>query len=323
MLTNTNSTAPYRGAGRPEATYVIERLIDDAARELGLDPVELRRKNLIPRLGDAVQDAARRDLRLRRVREEHGGGAEARRRRGLRRPGARRRARAASCAASAVVNAIEQAAGPAARVRRDPLHAERHARPCSWAPRTRARATRPCSSRSCTSGSASIPKDVHYIDGDTDRVAFGMGTMGSRSTVIGGTALWMAADKVIAKGKKIAAQAAGGGRGATSSSPTASSRSPAPTARVALKGGRARRVPAAAAPARPRAGPLRDGHVRRRKQDTWPNGCHVCEVEIDPDTGAVTLDRLRRRRRRRHRDQSRSRSRARSTAASRRAWARR
>src|SRR5262250_2486367 len=47
VLTNTNSTAPYRGAGRPEATYVIERLIDDAARELSLDPVELRRRNLI------------------------------------------------------------------------------------------------------------------------------------------------------------------------------------------------------------------------------------------------------------------------------------
>src|SRR3954470_15839791 len=47
-MANTNSTAPYRGAGRPEATYVIERLIDDAARELGHDAVELRRRNLIP-----------------------------------------------------------------------------------------------------------------------------------------------------------------------------------------------------------------------------------------------------------------------------------
>jgi aerobic carbon-monoxide dehydrogenase large subunit len=47
-MANTNGTAPYRGAGRPEATYVIERLIDDAARELGFDPVELRTKNLIP-----------------------------------------------------------------------------------------------------------------------------------------------------------------------------------------------------------------------------------------------------------------------------------
>ena len=48
VMANTNGTAPYRGAGRPEATYVIERLIDDAARELGFDPVELRRSNLIP-----------------------------------------------------------------------------------------------------------------------------------------------------------------------------------------------------------------------------------------------------------------------------------
>src|SRR5205807_762182 len=48
VLTNTNPTAPYRGAGRPEATYVIERLIADAARELAVDPVELRRTNLIP-----------------------------------------------------------------------------------------------------------------------------------------------------------------------------------------------------------------------------------------------------------------------------------
>src|SRR5205823_3918352 len=48
VMANTNGTAPYRGAGRPEATYVIERLIDDAARELGIDRVELRRRNLIP-----------------------------------------------------------------------------------------------------------------------------------------------------------------------------------------------------------------------------------------------------------------------------------
>src|SRR5947209_14367331 len=50
------------------------------------------------------------------------------------------------------------------------------------------------------------PADVRYVDGDTDRVAFGMGSMGSRSTVIGGTALWTAADKVVAKGRRIAAK---------------------------------------------------------------------------------------------------------------------
>src|SRR5262249_1489365 len=106
VMTNTNSTAPYRGAGRPEATYVLERLIDDAGRELGLDPLELRRKNLIPasaipstnpltgtfatgmeqalKLGDGVGFARRRD-------EARGRGKL----RGL-----------------AIVNPIEQAAGP-------------------------------------------------------------------------------------------------------------------------------------------------------------------------------------------------------------------
>ena len=48
MFTNTQPTAPYRGAGRPEATYAIERVIDLAAQEMGIDPVDLRRRNLIP-----------------------------------------------------------------------------------------------------------------------------------------------------------------------------------------------------------------------------------------------------------------------------------
>ena len=133
------------------------------------------------------------------------------------------------------------------------------------------------------------PKDVRYIDGDTDRVAFGMGTMGSRSTVIGGTALWMAADKVIAKGKKIAAKmleaaeadidfadgrfaVAGTDRGVT-------------LREVARAAFQPPQLPPGVEPG------LYETGTFSPKQDTWPNGCHVCEVEIDPDTGAVTLDR--------------------------------
>ena len=74
-FSNTSATAPYRGAGRPEAIYIIERLIDDAARELGLDRVALRRDEPDRPRRDAVQDAARRPhLRLRRVRAQHGHG---------------------------------------------------------------------------------------------------------------------------------------------------------------------------------------------------------------------------------------------------------
>src|SRR5206468_8863319 len=131
------------------------------------------------------------------------------------------------------------------------------------------------------------PSDVLYVDGDTDRVAFGMGTMGSRSTVIGGTALWMAADKVIAKGKKIAARLleaaeadvtfADGKFGVVGTDRG-----------VSLKEvGRAAFQPAQLPPGVEPG--LYETGTFSPKQDTWPNGCHVCEVEIDPDTGAVTL----------------------------------
>ena len=78
VLTHTVPTAAYRGAGRPEATYAIERLIDVAARELGISPYELRRRNLIPPTRDAVQDRPDLHLRLRRVRREHAGSHGAR-----------------------------------------------------------------------------------------------------------------------------------------------------------------------------------------------------------------------------------------------------
>jgi carbon-monoxide dehydrogenase large subunit len=131
------------------------------------------------------------------------------------------------------------------------------------------------------------PGDVRYIDGDTDRVAFGMGTMGSRSTVIGGTALWMAADKVIAKGKKIAArllEAAEGDLvfsdsrfGVTGTDRAVSLRD---VARAAFQPAQ---LPPGLEPG------LYETGTFSPKQDTWPNGCHVCEVEVDPDTGAVAL----------------------------------
>jgi carbon-monoxide dehydrogenase large subunit len=131
------------------------------------------------------------------------------------------------------------------------------------------------------------PADVRYIEGDTDRVAFGMGTMGSRSTVIGGTALWTASDKVIAKGKKIAARlleasdadiAFADGRFSVVGTDRA----------VTLKEvARAAFQPAQLPPGLEPG--LYETGTFSPKQDTWPNGCHVSEVEVDPETGAVTL----------------------------------
>jgi aerobic carbon-monoxide dehydrogenase large subunit len=285
VLSNTNSTAPYRGAGRPEATYVIERLIDDAARELGMDRLELRRKNLIPAsampyktalgttydcgefaksmeralvLADVAGFPARRDASRRR-------GAL----RGL-----------------AVVNAIERAAGPA------PEFAEIRFAPSGSA--TVLMGTKNQGQGHETTFKQILherlgldPAEVRYIDGDTDRVAFGMGTMGSRSTVIGGTALWTAADKVIAKGKKIAARLLEAAEGDIAFADGKFNVVGTDRA-VAIKAvARAAFVPAQLPPGLEPG--LYETDTFAPKQDTWPNGCHVCEVEVDPDTGVVTL----------------------------------
>jgi carbon-monoxide dehydrogenase large subunit len=133
------------------------------------------------------------------------------------------------------------------------------------------------------------PAEVRYIDGDTDRVGFGMGTMGSRSTVIGGTALWTAAEKVIAKGRKIAARLLEAAEadiefddGKFSVVGTDRALSLKEVARAAFQPAQ---LPPGLEPG------LYETGTFAPKQDTWPNGCHVCEVEVDPDTGDVTLER--------------------------------
>ena len=285
VLTNTNSTAPYRGAGRPEATYVIERLIDDAARELEMDAVDLRRRNLVPAsampyktatgvtydCGDfpAQMEAA---LKLADVAGFPARRAEARRRGRLRGLG--------------VANAIERAAGP------QPEFAEIRFAPSGSATvfmgtKNQGQGHETTFKQILHERLGLDPDDVRYIDGDTDRVAFGMGSMGSRSTVIGGTALWMAADKVIAKGRKIAAKMLEAAEadiafanGAFSVVGTDRALPLKDVARAAFQ--------PAALPKGVEPGFYETGTFSP-PSDTWPNGCHVCEVEIDPDTGAVAL----------------------------------
>ena len=285
VLANTSSTAPYRGAGRPEATYVIERLIDDAARELHLDPVALRQQNLIPAsampyktslgmtydCGDfdkCMADA----LKLADV-----AGFPARRQASRERGTLR---------GIGVVNAIERAAGA------QPEFAEIRFAPSGSATvfmgtKNQGQGHETIFKQILHERLALDPGDVRYIDGDTDRVAFGMGTMGSRSTVIGGSALWMAADKVIAKGKKIAARLL---EAAEADIVFADGRfRVAGTDRaVALKEvARAAFLPAQLPPGLEPG--LYETGTFVPNQDTWPNGCHICEVEIDPDTGTVAL----------------------------------
>ena len=285
VLSNVNSTAPYRGAGRPESTYVIERLIDDAARELGRDRIELRRINLIPAAAMPYRTALKATYdsgHFEKSMDKALGLADVA---GFpaRREASRRRGRLRGLA---VVNAIERAAAPQpefAEIRFDPGGG----------------VTVLMGTKNQGQGHETTFKQVlherlgvaldavRYIDGDTDRVAFGTGTMGSRSTVVGGSALWLAADKVIAKGRLIAAhlleaaeadlvfadgrfRVAGTDRGVTVTEVARAAFQPA-------------QLPPGLEPG------LYETGTFVPKQDTWPNGCHVCEVEIDPDTGAVML----------------------------------
>ena len=129
VLTNTNSTAPYRGAGRPEATYVIERLIDDAARELGLDRVRAAPPQPDPGRRHAVQEPARGDLRLRQLPQELRGRPGAGRRGRL--PGPARGVEGPRQAARARHRQRHRAGGRRpAGVRRDPLRAQRQRPRC-------------------------------------------------------------------------------------------------------------------------------------------------------------------------------------------------
>ena len=285
VLSNCNSTAPYRGAGRPEAIYVLERLIDDAARDLGLDRLKLRRMNIIP--GSAMpyrtclgvtydcgefEKGMDEALALADVAGFPARREESRRRGKLRGLG--------------IVNAIERAAAPGLE------YAEIRFNPSGTAMVL-------MGSKNQGQGHETIfkqiaheklgldPREVRYIDGDTDRVAFGIGSMGSRSTVIGGTALSMAADKLIAKGRKIAArllEAAepdivfADGRFAVKGTDRA-----VVLKEVARAAFQLDKLPAGVEPGFYETGTFSP------PADTYPNGCHVCEVEIDADTGEVAL----------------------------------
>jgi len=285
VLTNCSPTAPYRGAGRPEAIYVIERLIDDAARQLGLDALELRRKNLVPAsampyrnaLGftyDCGDFAKGMELALKIA---DFAGFSGRREASLK--GGKRRG-------LGFANAIERAAAPGlefAEIRFDPSGTAM----LLMGTKAQGQGHETTFKQILHERLGLDPAQVQFIDGDTDRVAFGMGTMGSRSTVIGGSALHVAAGKVIEKGKRIAGHLL---EAATADIDFAQGRFVvAGTDRaVTLKDV----VKAAFQPGKlPQGleGGMFESATFSPENDTFPNGSHVCEVEVDPETGAVQL----------------------------------
>lgn len=285
VFSNQNATAPYRGAGRPEAIYVIERIIDDAARELKFDRISLRRQNLIS--AEAMPYVTSLGMRydcgdFPRNMEyvlAHGGWNDFAERRGESRAKGLLRG-------IGIANSIERAASPGlefAEIRFD----------------TSGTATLFMGTLDQGQGHETVfrqilserlgltPDEIHVVEGDTDTVAFGMGTMGSRSTVIGGAAICVAADKIVRKGRRIAAHLLEAAdqdirfdEGRFSVVGTDRSVSLREVARCAFQPAR---LPDDVEPS------LYESGTFTPKQDTFPNGSHVCEVEIDPETGVVRI----------------------------------
>ncbi len=285
VLSNTSPTAPYRGAGRPEATYLIERALNAAAAELGIDPVELRRRNIIKPesmpfkspLGPIYDCGAfETNMDMALAASEYGGFP------------ARREAAAArgKLRGIGLANPIEQAAGPV------PEYAEIRFQPSGSAlllmgTKTHGQGHETVFKQILHEKLQIDPNEVVFIDGDTDRVAFGMGSNGSRSMVAGGGALTLAADKVIDKGKQLAAHlmetAVADIEFANGKFTVAGTDRSLALKEVARASFQPPRLPSGMEPG------LIEHATYAPERATYPNGCHVCEVEIDPETGEVEL----------------------------------
>jgi carbon-monoxide dehydrogenase large subunit len=285
MLTNTHCTSPYRGAGRPEASYMIERLIDIAADQMKIDPAELRRRNTISPSAMPYKtpltftyDSGRFEENLDRTMKLADWSGFARRRADAAKRGLLR--------GIGISNTIEQAADPTyetAELRFDPLGG----------------LTLVTGSISHGQGHATVqtqilvdrlgvdPQRLTIIQGDTDAVAFGMGTGGSRSTTMSGGALVLVSDKIIAKGRKLAAhilEASEGDIEFTDGRFTIAGTDRALGVHELAKAAfQLDKLPSGMEPG------LYETATYRARSSNFPNGCHVCEVEIDPQTGNTQL----------------------------------
>jgi aerobic carbon-monoxide dehydrogenase large subunit len=287
VFSNTNPMRPYRGNGRPEAAFVIERMVDVAAAELGIDPAELRRRNYVPTAAmpfktgltftyDSGEFEKNMDLAL-----------ELADRNGLkaRKAEARKRGKLVGFGLS---NTIERAGAPStegAEVRFD-----RSGSVILFS-----------GSNSQGQGHETVfkqlvcdrlgldPNEAQYIQGDTDQVFYGEGTGGSRSATLAGSAFHMATEKVVTKARAIAAHMLKVDasdlkfdEGVFSTSKTNRTLS---IREIAVAAHDRPNLPKDMEPG------LFATAVYQAPVNNYPNGCHTCELEIDQETGKVDITR--------------------------------
>jgi carbon-monoxide dehydrogenase large subunit len=296
VYTNTAPVDAYRGAGRPEATYLLERTMEIAARELGVSPAELRRQNFITQFPhqtpvimnyDAGDYAASLDAAM--AAADFAGfaarKAEAKSRGKLRGIGLSCYIEACGIAPSAAVGSLGAGVGlwESAEVRVNAVgtievltgsHSHGQGHETTFAQLVNER--------------FGVPLDtVSIVHGDTDKVQMGMGTYGSRSGAVGMSAIVKALDKVEAKAKKIAAHLMEADEGdiviENGALKVAGTDKNVPWFQMALAAYTAHNLPAGMEPG------LKETAFYDPSNFTFPAGCYVCEVEIDPDTGHTTI----------------------------------
>ncbi|MCF8479389.1 MAG: xanthine dehydrogenase family protein molybdopterin-binding subunit [Rhodospirillum sp.] len=280
VMTNTAPTDAYRGAGRPEAAYVIERLTDKVARELGFSPAEIRRRNFIPpeampystaggKVYDSGEFAAVLDTALARADWD---GFDKRK---------------ADSAAKGLLRGrglsyyVEVCAGGAPETATLVMD-ETGGATILIGTQSNGQGHETAYTQMAADALGLPPERITVVQGDTDRIATGGGTGGSRSIPVGGAALDKANDALIAKALPIAAELLETAEGD-----------------ISLDGGIFRMRSGnrtvtwtdVARAAHAKDGDLTAAGTWRPDTGSFPNGCHICEVEIDPETGSLRIDR--------------------------------
>jgi carbon-monoxide dehydrogenase large subunit len=297
VYTNTVPVDAYRGAGRPEATFVVERLVEVGARELGLDPADLRKKNFIKSFphqtpvimaydaGD-YQGSLRKAMELADVKGFGKRKRESARAGKLRGIGYSTYIEACGIAPSQAVGSLGAGVGlwESAEVRVNPTGSVEVLTGCHQHGQGHE-----TTFAQVVSDRLGIPIDtISIVHGDTDKVQFGMGTYGSRSGAVGISAVVKALDKVEAKAKKVAAFMLEASEGdiefKDGKFTVAGTDKSAAWGEVALNAYIAHKFTGAQLEPG-----LKEGAFYDPTNFTFPAGCHICEVEVDPDTGRTEI----------------------------------
>ena len=298
VFTNTSPVDASRGAGRPEATYLLERLVDVCAADMGLDPAEIRRRNFIPKDAFPYQtpvvqcyDSGDYEAALDQAMElaDYAGfdarATEAKSRSKLRGIGLSSYVEACGIAPSAAVGQLGGGVGlwESAQVRFNPTgnvqvftgtHSHGQGHETTFA--------------QLVCDQLGVPfENIEVIHGDTAKTQFGMGTYGSRSLAVGGVAIAKACDKLIAKGKKIAAHAMEAAEGdiefAGGNYTVAGTDKAMNIAEVAFNAYVPHSYPEGVEPG------FDENAFFDPMNFSFPAGTHICEVEVDPATGEVEI----------------------------------